>query len=298
MRRHDRDVILPEVFLGRDAVRDGLFSEKQLRGPSVQRVLRGVYTVRGRPLTHVLRSRAAALLLPPGGVVTGRSQATLLGVELRRWEDEVEVLVPAPAGARWTAVQGIALRRARTVDPGAPRDGVPVATAERMAFDATTRMPLAEAVANLDALVRGGAVALPALRRWLDEVHGPHVVAARKAAELCDPRAESRQESVVRVVLHGAGLPVVPGVVVRDRSGGFVARLDLALEEFRVAVEYDGEWHALRQQLTKDRRRLAALRDAGWEVVHVTAPMLSDPQAFVDTVRRAVARQKLAYWAA
>jgi very-short-patch-repair endonuclease len=298
MRRHDRGVLLPEVFLGRDAVRDGLFTEKELRGPEVQRVLRGVYTVRGRPVTHVLRCRAAALLLPAGGVVTGSSQATLLGVELRRREDDVEVLVPAPAGARWTAVQGVALRRARTVDPGVPWEGVPVATAERMAFDATTRMPLTEAVANLDALVRSGAVGLPALRRWLGEVHDPHVVAAREAADLCDPRAESRQESVLRVVLHLAGLPVVPRVTVHDRAGNFVARLDLALEEFRVAIEYDGEWHALREQLTKDRRRLAALREAGWEIVHVTAPMLSDPQAIVDAVHRAVARQRLAYWAA
>ncbi|WP_380173108.1 DUF559 domain-containing protein [Kineococcus sp. DHX-1] len=292
MRRPHHAVLLPEVFRARDVLREGLFSEKQLRGPEVQRVLRGVYTLAGRPLTHELRCRAAALLLPEGGVVTGRSQATLLGVELRRWEDDVEVLVPAPAGGRWSAVRGVALRRARTVDPGGLVAGVPAATPERMAFDATTRLPLTEAVANLDALVRAGVVPLPSLRRWLMEVHDPHVAAARQVATLCDPRAESRQESVLRVVLQRAGLPVEPRVTVCDSAGNFVARLDLALPECRVAIEYDGGWHALREQLTKDRRRLRALREAGWEVVHVTAPMLHDPQEVVDAVVRAVARQR------
>ncbi|GAA0308727.1 endonuclease domain-containing protein [Kineococcus aurantiacus] len=292
MRRRNRSIFLPEVFLGRDAVRDGVFSKKELRGEEVQRVLRGVYTVRGAPLTHRLRCKAAALLLPPGAVVTGRSQATLLGVELTRWEDPVEVLMPD--GVRWATTQGIALRRAKRVDAGPVRDGVPLASAHRMAFDLTTRVDLLDAVADLDAAVRAGLVHLPSYRLRLLDVHDPHVVQARQAADLCDPRAESRPESKVRVVLHRAGIPVEPGHVVHDAAGRFVARLDLALEDFRVAVEYDGEWHALREQLSQDRLRLRRLREAGWEVVHVTARMLRDPQEVVDAVTRAVARQRRA----
>lgn len=290
MRRRNSSVILPEVFLGRDAVRDGIFSKKELQGDGVQRVLRGVYTVNGVPLTHRLRCKAAALLMPPRGVITGRSQASLLGVELTRWEDEVEVLVPE--GARWSATRGVHLRRAKVVEAGEVWEAVPLATPERMAFDLSTRWPLPEAVANLDAVVAGKLVDLASFRRWLADVHDPHVVQAREAATLCDPRADSRPESVVRVHLHQAGLPAVPRHRVYDAAGRFVARLDLALVEFKVAVEYDGQWHALREQLSEDRLRLRKLRDAGWEVVHVTAPMLRDPQEVVDAVRRAVTRQR------
>jgi len=294
--RGTRSVQLPDVFLGRDAIREGVFSEKQLRGPRVQRVLRGVYTRPGVPLTHQLRSRAAALLLPPSGVITGGSQATLLDVELNRWGDDVEILVPN--GGRWTAPVGIAVRRAEVVEQGRTLRGVPLATAERMAFDLTARCELPDAVANLDAVVRGRLVDLTSFRRWVAEVHDPYVVMAREAARLCDPRAESPQESKVRVHLHLADLPVEPRHFVYDRAGQFVARLDLALVAHKVAVEYDGAWHALREQLEKDRHRLRALRELGWEVVHVTASMLRDPAMIVDAVKRAVSRQQVALRAA
>jgi len=294
--RRDRSIILPRVFRGRDALREGVFSEKQLRGPEVQRVVHGVYTVRGVPLTHQLRCEATALLLPTGAVITGRSQATLLGVELTRWEDDVEVLLPA--GGRWSTPKGVTARRTRVIEAGAPWEDVPLASRHRMAFDACTRMELTEAVANLDALVRGGLVERTPLRHWLRDMHDPHVVAARRAADLCDPRAESRPESIVRVILVLADLAVEPRWFVHDAAGRFVARLDLALPEFKVAIEYDGAWHALREQLSKDRHRMRALRDAGWETVHVTADMLADPQSIVDAVRRAVQRQRAARRAA
>ncbi|PRY16747.1 hypothetical protein [Kineococcus rhizosphaerae] len=292
MRRRDPSILLPEVFLGRDAVKDGVFTARELRGSAVKRVLRGVYTVPGVPVTHRLRCKAAALVLPEGAVVTGRSQATLLGVELTRWEDDVQVL--CRHGDRWTTPRGVSIRRAKHVAVASVRDGVPLPGPERMAFDLTTRVGLLDAVADLDAVVRAGLVDLTRFRQWLEDVHDPHVVQAREAAALCDPRADSRPESKLRVVLQKAGLPVEPRWRVFDQGGRFVARLDLALVDLQVAIEYDGEWHALREQLSEDRLRLRRLRDAGWEVVHVTSRMLRDGQEIVDAVNRAIARQRLA----
>ncbi|WP_432503695.1 DUF559 domain-containing protein [Kineococcus arenarius] len=267
----------------------GVLSEKQLRGPRVQRVVRGVYAPALVPLTHALRVEAVGLLLPPGAAVTGRSQATVLGVPLARARDEVEVLLPAPG--RWTMPAGVRVRQACTVELESTWNGVPLVSAERMAFDVCSRTPKPEGVAGLDQLARGGLLDPVRFQQWLEDVHDPYVVPARAAATMCDPRAESPQESRVRVLCRDAGLDVVPAVEVRDAAGRFVARVDLALEEFRVAVEYDGAWHALREELERDRRRLRALRDAGWEVVHVTAETLREPGAVVDAVRRAVARQ-------
>ncbi len=289
MRSRRRDVPLPRLFLGRHAVEAGVLTPGQLRGPGVRRVLRGVYAPASVPLTHELRVEAAGLLLPPGAGGTGRSQATVLGVPLAGALDRVEVLLPEPG--RWTMPVGVRVRLAQEVVPGATWRGVPLASAERTAFDVCSRVSKADGVADQDQLARGGLLDPMRFQQWLEDVHDPYVVHARAAALLCDPRAESPQESRVRVLCHDAGLDVVPGVEVRDLAGRFVARLDLAVEEFRVAVEHDGAWHALREELERDRRRLRALRDAGWEVVHVTAGMMREPGAVVDAVRRAIARQ-------
>jgi len=116
----------------------------------------------------------------------------------------------------------------------------------------------------------------------------------RAAVELADGRAESPPESELRVVLAQGGFQVTPQVLITDRNGRHIARADLAVDGYKVAVEYDGAWHALREQLESDRARLRRLRDGGWEVVHITAKDLAgDPRAICDAVRRACARAEL-----
>ncbi|GAA4966705.1 endonuclease domain-containing protein [Kineococcus glutinatus] len=278
---------LPRIFRGSDAVAHGALTRAQLRGPAVQRVVRGVYTRPGVRSTHLLRCEATGLLLPPDALLTGRSAATVRGVDLARWEDPVEVLVQE--GTSRELPRGVVVRRATRMPAGDPWSTTALAPPLRMAFDLASRAQLPVAVSYLDAVVRAGLVDRAALGRWLDDVHDPGVRAARRAAELCDPRAESLPESVLRVACVLAGIRVVPQVVVRDR-GRVVARVDLAVEGIRVAVEYDGGWHALREQLEVDRQRMRDLGEAGWEVVHVTASMLARPDEVVAAIRGAVQR--------
>ena len=65
-------------------------------------------------------------------------------------------------------------------------------------------------------------------------------VRMRQAVALSDGRAESPPESRLRVLLALAGIPAVPQHTVRDGSGQFVARVDLAYPDRRIAIEYDG----------------------------------------------------------
>lgn len=51
---------------------------------------------------------------------------------------------------------------------------------------------------------------------------------------------------------------------------------DLAWPEFKVAVEYDGHWHADPEQLHRHRRRLNQLVGVGWTVLRVTSRRLRD----------------------
>ena len=47
-------------------------------------------------------------------------------------------------------------------------------------------------------------------------------------------------------------------------------RLDLAYEELKIAIEYDGEeFHSTPEQRAHDEERRAALREEGWGVVVV-----------------------------
>jgi very-short-patch-repair endonuclease len=94
-------------------------------------------------------------------------------------------------------------------------------------------------------------------------------------------------------MLRLAGLHPQPQYPIRDPAGRFIARVDLAFPGPRVAIEYDGAWHGDKGQLPRDRRRLNALVQAGWRVLHLTAADLRDPVAVVAAVRRLLASSEI-----
>ncbi|GAB2935470.1 DUF559 domain-containing protein [Rhodococcus aerolatus] len=277
------------MFRGTEAVGEGVLTRGELRGPRYRRLFQDVYVPAGVSVTHRVRAEAAHLVIPPGALVTGRSAATLLGVELGRAHDPVQVVVDEPS--RFGPVRGLVVKRT----PLRPDDAVPgpfgpIASPARMGLDLAREADLRRAVADLDRVVRAGLLTVEELRRRL-HTHEHGVVTARLAADLVDPRAESAPESELRVALRQGGLDVTPQVEIVCGHG--VRRVDLAVDGWCVAVEYDGAWHALRDQLELDRRRGRELRDAGWELVHVTrADLAGDPRALCDTVRRAVRRAR------
>ncbi len=284
------DAPLPDVFVGSLAVHEGLLTARQLRGPFIERVLQGVYRPAWVPLSHAMKCRAACLVLPDAAVVTGVSAATVLGARLAGADDDVMVAVPE--GITVPTRSGVVVRKVRNGPlRGRALDGVRLAHAFRMAFDAAARQPLHRAVANLDAIVRQGLVSEHDLVTWLADRGDNHVRAVRAAAALVDARAVSVPESVTRVHLRTAGFDVQPQYRVR-RGSRVIARVDLAIPELKIAIEYDGRWHEDQTQRGLDNDRLAALRAAGWTVIVVTAELLRHPQRLVAVVRAAVAERE------
>jgi very-short-patch-repair endonuclease len=94
----------------------------------------------------------------------------------------------------------------------------------------------------------------------------------------------------VRLLVHRAGLPAPVAQFRVFDSDGFVGRVDFAHPEYRLAIEYDGLWHAEPGQFAKDRRRLNRLSAAGWRVIFVTAADLRDPERLVARVAAELAR--------
>lgn len=157
---------------------------------------------------------------------------------------------------------------------------------------ATGRADLADLVAAGDALLARRPGTVVDVRNQLSlRPAGRGTAVAERAVRLLDGRAESPQESRLRVLLAGSDLPApVVQHEVRDRSGSFVARVDLAYPAARLAVEYDGDHHRGRAQWRHDLARRERLELLGWRVVVVVAAdLLGDPGSVMDRVRRALA---------
>ncbi len=281
------DVLRAVPFRGSDAIRSGVLTRRRLRGSTWRRLFPDVYVHREVPVTHELRARAAVVLLPEA-VVTGRSAAVLWDVGLAGAEHPVEVTVlPRSHQVR---VEGLVVRRA-ALHPGQVwrRRGVPVTTPEATAVRLASVLPRDDAVAAVDQLVATGVVRLAAIRALAASSRGPGSARARDVAGLADGLAESPQETRVRLLVGRSDLPPpVAQYRVHDQRG-LVARVDFAWPEHRLALEYDGLWHGGREQFLRDRERLNRLREAGWQVVFVTAVDLRDPVRLISRIAAALA---------
>jgi hypothetical protein len=273
-------------FLGWWAVDEGLLTVDQLRSSAWRRVFRGVYVHRDVPDSHELRARAACVLLPRA-VVSGRSAAVLWGVDLAETEDDVEVTVPA--GFHAVRVPGLRARRAampwerRTV-----LRGTPVTTPEETAVRLAGLLPGDEGVVAVDQVLATRSARLDDVRALAAVGTGRGAARARRACSLADGLAGSPQETRLRLIMRRAGLPAPVAQHEIRHEGRFVARVDFGWPELKVAVEYDGLWHADEAQFPKDRQRLNRLREAGWTVVFVTAADLRDEERLVARIAAAL----------
>lgn len=283
-----RPRLLTGVFLGSAAVAEGFLTRGQLRVRSYHRLAQNVYADPSLELDHQLRCRGIALLLPPEARIGGHSAAAWYGAPFAGLIDPVTVV--CPESTRWTGPKGVRVHRT-VLEPGdlAVVDDVPTTTALRTAWDVMALEPLTTAVAALDAMVRAGDVSLPDLEALAQQGSGRWGVARiRRAVPLVDPRAESPQESRLRVALVLAGMQPVPQFEVHS-GGRFVARVDLAFPEVRLAVEYEGAHHFIGDQIVRDEERLDRLRAAGWRVIRVSAADMRDLEFLVARIRAALA---------
>jgi hypothetical protein len=151
--------------------------------------------------------------------------------------------------------------------------GALVTTAVRTAIDLARNLPRIDVLPVLDAALAAGACTPASLALELDRHAGLRGVRqARELVPLADPAPESPQESRLRLRCYDAGLP--PPTLqfpVLDSSGRPRRWLDLAWEEVKVGLEYDGEnGHAGQENLRADRRRHNFLQDDGWAMFYAT----------------------------
>ena len=150
--------------------------------------------------------------------------------------------------------------------------------------DAAVRVPMHENDAPALTTVEQLSAALSVGRRQ-------GIARLRTALPLVCERSCSRPETWLRLVLIDAGLPVPSANFDVFADGTWIARVDLAYPELRIALEYEGDHHLTdSQQWHRDIARVERLVEAGWRVIRVTkADVFGNPEPLVARVRRAIA---------
>jgi very-short-patch-repair endonuclease len=235
-----------------------------------------VYRIAGVPESWRAALLAACFAGSPRGVASHRSAAALWDLPGRR-TDLQEIIC-----RRWrrTKQDGLVVHETSALreDDVTEVDGIPVTTVEYtlMALGAVCRPSVVEIA--LDAALRRELTTLGAVSTLLDSLgkRGRNGVGVlRKVLERRDPLAtlpESVMETRLRQLLRRHGLPEPVLQFEIRHEGRFVARVDAAYPERRIAIEYDSyEHHTGKLALVRDSGRRNALVAIDWQTISVTA---------------------------
>jgi very-short-patch-repair endonuclease len=273
-------------FTPATAARFGLSATALRTGPWV-RAFHGVWRHRDLSDTRECRVAAARLLLTPNAVICGLTSAWLQGIDVQDRRTD-QIWVACRTGSRMRARSGVAMRELTLIERDiGDLDGLPVTVPVRTAFDCARWLAPTEAVVVIDALSHAHQFCLDDLRDYVAGQAGLRWISrVRAALDRADPRSESPMETRLRLLFFRNGITsLVPQVVVTD--GSFTARLDLADEKRKVAVEYDGAAHWLQRR--DDDRRRDRLRALGWTVIVVSAEdYYEHPEKIIAVVRAAL----------
>jgi very-short-patch-repair endonuclease len=152
--------------------------------------------------------------------------------------------------------------------------GMRVSTPARLWYELGTTLQLADLIAVGDYLIhhRYPLASARELAAAVTDYPGRRGLRRlREALPLLDERAESAQESRVRVILTTAGIAGFRVNYWVTASNGKRYRVDIAFPDRKLALEYQGSHHADLSQYRKDVTRRAALEADGWRVLEIAA---------------------------
>ena len=260
---------LPWPFVGSEALTRRQLPERTLR-KSFEQLYPGVYVPRDIEPTARQRAEAAWLWSKRRGVVAGQSAAAMLGAKWVDGRQPAEMIHDNRKSPGCLIVRTETLSHEETLRIGA----MEVTTPARTAFDIGRHtVQRVQAIQRLDALANATGVKVADVDAVVDAHPGVRGLRSlSRVLPLVDGGAESPQETVARLALIDAGLPAPQTQLeIYNGYGGFVARVDMAYEDVKVAIEYDGPQHwtdpAVRQ---RDIDKQVELTELKWHVVRVS----------------------------
>lgn len=241
--------------------------------------------------------RAFATRMPTTGAFSHATAAQLWNIPLPlRLERELKLHVSVVAPARAPRRPLIVGHQRSTAFPRQERLRLPVVTAPHAWCDLGEMLALHDLVAAGDYVLTGDPylnvlplASLDQLEAAVAERAGVHGAAVlRHALSLVAEGPLSRPESLTRLILARAGLPhPLINEQINDAEGFFLAIPDLSWPEYKVALEYEGEYHRQLGQFRRDVLRVERLVDHEWLIVKAVATdVFDEPQGLVDRVAR------------
>jgi very-short-patch-repair endonuclease len=247
-----------------------------------------VYRVGGAPDTWEQRVLCACLL---GLAIASHRTAAALWRLDRFTEHLVEVSVD-----RWRRFErpGVVVHESLDLDRIEPveRRGIPCTPLDRTILDLGAVMRFAEYDLMVQRVVASGRISWQELLAVLVKHARRGRDGAGRLRAVLDERygivpAGSDFEVLVERLLVDHGLPKpVRQHEVRSAKGWFIARVDLAYPERKIAIELDGRaFHSDAEAFERDRERQNQLVLRGWTVLRFTwKQLLDEPGRIVQTV--------------
>lgn len=162
-------------------------------------------------------------------------------------------------------------------------DGIPVTTPARTLLDLGAVCGARTVELAVEAALHRGIVTMSSLDAILSRLGRPGRNGAgvlRAVVRMRNPHAaptESAMETRIIQILRAGGLPEPHRQVVIRTAGRFVARVDLAYPQWRIAIEYDShEWHLGGDALVRDATRRNAVIAADWIPITATVKDVRD----------------------
>lgn len=287
---------IPERFLSQpfrvaDALDAGV-TRRQLAGPRFRRVFHGVRVAAALPESLGLRCAAAELILPSGAAFAGLTAAAVAKLPV---PPSAEITARVPPGERRPQVIGMRiLEGAWAPESVVTYRGRRITTGPQTLLDCAAG-PLDERQLIIlgDAMLNRGWTDVTELREFIARCRRRHGVRAlRTAVPQMEPRAQSPGETRARLNLVSLGFPSpLCGVVIYDEMYGWVAEVDMVVEDPPVVFQYDGEPHWRSDaQRRSDVIRDESVRDLGWEVIVLTSRDNRDLDRLDRRVRAAFTR--------
>ncbi|MEV5714043.1 DUF559 domain-containing protein [Amycolatopsis mediterranei] len=261
--------------MGRRAVLEGL-ATGVLAQP-----WRGVVVHAADALKLATRAQAALIAVGPPAALSGATSLALHGISA---VDESIVHVTVPYARRVESRPGLTVHRAEFTEFDVVElDGLAVFSLDLALADFLCDGDKRTAFAALDEALRD---LLPdhCLRlrenvrdRILDRRSKRGIHRAQMLLALATGKAESPPESILRLIVVEAGLPVPEAQYeITAIDGRKLYVLDMAWPALRIALEYDG-FAAHEERRDHDAERDQRLAGRGWVTIRATAADLRDP---------------------
>lgn len=268
-------------------------ADRRVAGHRWTRVDHGVFLMAGAPFGWSARQLAAVLAAGEGAATSHLAAARVWGVP-GFGQACVEVSIPRGRRYRRPGVrshESTDLDRCRIVR----RDGIPVTDPDRTLLDVGRYLGQQRLARAVEAARRSDLVTWSSLIETLARHarRGRPGVRRLRAVILAGAHRHEVTDTDVELLLYGllveAGLPP-PALRHRIHDGDrFVAEVDLAFPDLRIAIECDGGVHLLGEVHERDLPRQNDLVLLGWTVLRFTnARVLGHPTAVVAQVRVAV----------